>query len=125
MTPPFLARHMRLEDIPQVVTIDRASFPNPWPPHAYQFEISNRDTSHMIVIEAFDQPSAGGSSWRGLIDRLFVEQSGRPDCGLRRLLADHGRSTHQHDRCTACLQGAGSGRTAAVAYAAAGCASRG
>ena len=74
MTPPYLARHMRLEDIPQVVTIDRASFPNPWPPHAYQFEISNRDTSHMIVIEAFDQISSRGSSWRGLIDRLFASK---------------------------------------------------
>jgi [ribosomal protein S18]-alanine N-acetyltransferase len=72
MMSAYVARHMRLEDIPQVVTIDRESFPNPWPPHAYQFEISNRDTSHMIVLDAFDRPISGGRSWRGLFDRFFA-----------------------------------------------------
>ncbi|WP_119072338.1 ribosomal protein S18-alanine N-acetyltransferase [Aggregatilinea lenta] len=51
---PFTLRHMGLEDIPQVVDIDRASFSSPWPSRTYEFEITNRDASHFCVIEVAD-----------------------------------------------------------------------
>ncbi len=50
----FTLRHMRLEDIPQVVDIDRESFSSPWPSRTYEFEITNRDASHFCVIEVAD-----------------------------------------------------------------------
>ncbi|HML20394.1 MAG TPA: ribosomal protein S18-alanine N-acetyltransferase [Aggregatilinea sp.] len=50
----YTLRHMRVEDIPQVVDIDRASFSSPWPQRTYEFEITNRDASHFCVIEVAD-----------------------------------------------------------------------
>lgn len=47
-----MMRHMRLEDIPQVVQVDELSFPTPWSARTYQFEITNRETSHLVVLEA-------------------------------------------------------------------------
>ncbi|MBN1678689.1 MAG: ribosomal protein S18-alanine N-acetyltransferase [Anaerolineae bacterium] len=52
MTPEtYLMRSMRLEDIPQVLHIDQASFPIPWSARTYQFEINSRETSHLVVLE--------------------------------------------------------------------------
>jgi ribosomal-protein-alanine N-acetyltransferase len=81
MMPAYVARHMRLEDIPQVVGIDRLSFPNPWPAHAYQFEVSNRDTSHMIVLETTDQAAASNPGLRGLFGRLLAGKPARQIVG--------------------------------------------
>ncbi len=64
----FLLRKMRLEDIPQVVEIDRASFTLPWSARTYSFEISNQDTSHM---EATHLTPSIRNGWRGMIYRLF------------------------------------------------------
>ncbi len=50
MTPRVLVRHMQPEDISQVVAIDRLSFTTPWPANAYRFEITHRDTSHLVVL---------------------------------------------------------------------------
>lgn len=52
MTPPYILRPMRLEDIPQVVAIDRESFPTPWSSRTYAFEINNNESSQMVVLEA-------------------------------------------------------------------------
>jgi ribosomal-protein-alanine N-acetyltransferase len=74
VTHIYLLRHMRLEDIAQVVKIDEASFPNSWSPRTYQFEISNRDTSQMIVLEMVDHASYPPGSWRGTLRRLLNPQ---------------------------------------------------
>jgi len=70
MTMTFVLRHMRMEDIPQVVAIDRASFPTPWSSSTYKFEISNRDTSHMVVLETHESNSASGRGLWGFVHRL-------------------------------------------------------
>ncbi|NDJ75619.1 MAG: ribosomal protein S18-alanine N-acetyltransferase [Chloroflexi bacterium] len=44
-------RPMRMEDIPTVLEMDRLSFPTPWSARTYEFEIRNRDTSHLVVLE--------------------------------------------------------------------------
>ena len=36
---PYRVEKMRLEDIPQVVDIERQSFPSPWPARAYRYEV--------------------------------------------------------------------------------------
>jgi ribosomal-protein-alanine N-acetyltransferase len=58
---------MRLEDIPQVVNVDALSFPSPWSPASYAFEITNNNTSHMIVLDMQRQTSGG---WRRVWQRL-------------------------------------------------------
>lgn len=66
MTIAYLVRHMRIEDIPQVVAIDRAAFSSPWSANTYQFEINNHDTSQMVVIEAYNpntRPARGPLGW--------------------------------------------------------------
>jgi ribosomal-protein-alanine N-acetyltransferase len=60
---------MRVEDIPQVVEIDRLSFPMPWAARSYVFEIRDNNAGHMIVVEALPQhPAAGGL--RSVFQRL-------------------------------------------------------
>jgi ribosomal-protein-alanine N-acetyltransferase len=71
VTPTYLLRHMRLEDIPQVVKIDEASFPSSWSPRTYQFEISNRDTSQMIVLEMPNPAPRPAGGWRSMVQRLL------------------------------------------------------
>jgi ribosomal-protein-alanine N-acetyltransferase len=58
---------MRLDDISQVVAVDSVSFPSPWSPASYAFEIANNATSHMIVLERQRQISPG---WRRVWQRL-------------------------------------------------------
>ncbi len=70
MTMTFVLRYMRLEDIPQIVSIDRASFPTPWSASTYKFEITNRETSHMVVLEACEPNTPSGNGVLGLIRRL-------------------------------------------------------
>ncbi len=44
-------RPMRDEDVPAVQTIDRLSFPVPWPPSAYPHELHHSPHSHLWVAE--------------------------------------------------------------------------
>jgi len=69
--PAYILRHMRLEDIPQVVSIDELSFPNPWSPRTYQFEIANRDTSQMVVLELPSSSAGRPDGLRGIVQRLM------------------------------------------------------
>jgi ribosomal-protein-alanine N-acetyltransferase len=71
VTHSYLLRHMRLEDVPQVVMIDQASFPNPWSPRTYQFEITNRNTSQMAVLELPDLYPVRAGGLRGVVQRLL------------------------------------------------------
>lgn len=78
MTPQYLMRHMRLEDIPQVVHIDELSFPTPWSARTYEFEIINRDTSHLVVLEAADQPLVSSTKWRTVFQRFLKSETSSP-----------------------------------------------
>jgi ribosomal-protein-alanine N-acetyltransferase len=48
---PFLLRRMERRDIPEVMKIERRSFPTPWPESAYHYEIRYRSTSHFYVLQ--------------------------------------------------------------------------
>lgn len=50
MSASYTLRYMLNEDIPQVVEIDRLSFPSPWPPRSYGFEINDNNSSHMVSL---------------------------------------------------------------------------
>jgi ribosomal-protein-alanine N-acetyltransferase len=40
---------MQLSDLPEVMEIERASFPLPWPTHAYRYELLENELSHYLV----------------------------------------------------------------------------
>jgi ribosomal-protein-alanine N-acetyltransferase len=44
-------RYMTIEDIPQVVAIDRLSFEPAWSANSYAYEINQSSYSHMVVLE--------------------------------------------------------------------------
>lgn len=70
MIPTFVMRPMHLEDIPQVVQVDRASFPVPWSTQTYKFEIANRTTSHLVVLEARNHEMIKPGGLRAVWQRL-------------------------------------------------------
>jgi ribosomal-protein-alanine N-acetyltransferase len=43
-------RPMTLGDLPEVLRIDRASFPLPWSERSYRFELTENPASHMLVV---------------------------------------------------------------------------
>lgn len=61
-------RYMALDDIPQVINIDRFAFETPWSARSYAYEISESNYSHMVVLER----SASPQKVRGL--RRFWQQ---------------------------------------------------
>ncbi|MBN2305828.1 MAG: ribosomal protein S18-alanine N-acetyltransferase [Anaerolineae bacterium] len=66
----YVMRPMRLEDIPQVVQIDRDSFPTPWSAKTYQFELANRNTSQLVVVEARENTDTSPDGLRAMWQRL-------------------------------------------------------
>ncbi|MBN1438990.1 MAG: ribosomal protein S18-alanine N-acetyltransferase [Anaerolineales bacterium] len=61
----FLVRPMRPEDIPAVMDIDRASFPNPWPENTYWYELQKNPSSRLLVIQSREHsPAAGAGTGR-------------------------------------------------------------
>ncbi|MGQ9848596.1 MAG: ribosomal protein S18-alanine N-acetyltransferase [Aggregatilineaceae bacterium] len=71
MTLSVIVRPMRLTDIGQVVAIDRVSFSTPWSANAYRFELTNRDTSHLVVLELTAVSHLSEGRWRWLLRPLM------------------------------------------------------
>jgi ribosomal-protein-alanine N-acetyltransferase len=64
-----IMRPMTLDDIEEVVVLDRLSFPTPWPARTYQYEIENNEHAFMLVLEhSLAQPASPGHD--GLWERL-------------------------------------------------------
>jgi ribosomal-protein-alanine N-acetyltransferase len=82
--PHVIVRPMALEDIDQVVIIDRLSFPNPWPPRTYRYEVGNNNRSRMFVLEPYGANAGhnpNGRQQMGWLERLLVgeqEESAPP-----------------------------------------------
>lgn len=47
---PYTVEPMSLDDLDQVIEIERAAFPTPWSVRAYRFEITQNEHSTMIVV---------------------------------------------------------------------------
>ncbi len=77
MIQTYALRYMGLYDIPQVLEIDRLSFPLPWSARSYTFEINDNKDGHMIVLEARAEPRPP----RGLIG-VFQRLSGQAPAPL-------------------------------------------
>jgi [ribosomal protein S18]-alanine N-acetyltransferase len=61
--PHVIVRPMSINDIDEVVEIDKLAFPTPWPARTYRYEISSNERSMMIVLEnAATIPHQNGNS---------------------------------------------------------------
>ncbi|MDW8326404.1 MAG: ribosomal protein S18-alanine N-acetyltransferase [Anaerolineales bacterium] len=60
-TARLLIAPMHLNDIPQVVAIDRLSFPQPWTEQSYRFELLENRNAHFLV--AYLAESLSASTW--------------------------------------------------------------
>ena len=64
---------MRLDDIPAVMDIERASFPRPWPERAYHYELTENPNAYFVVARAHESTQLrliASSPWRRLAVRL-------------------------------------------------------
>jgi ribosomal-protein-alanine N-acetyltransferase len=66
----YLLRPMRYDDISQVLDIDTISFPTPWSARTYQFELDNRGTSHLVVLELANHVGDQPRSLRAMLQHL-------------------------------------------------------
>jgi len=62
-------------DIPQVAAIDLRSFPNPWSPNSYDYELTQNQASHFFV--ALDAGPEAAQPSEGWLTRLFRKSSTR------------------------------------------------
>jgi ribosomal-protein-alanine N-acetyltransferase len=71
--PPLrlVVEPMRLDDLPGVHTIELASFPTPWPPHAYRNELESNKLAHYLVARAGDTVAAYGGMWL-MVDEAHI-----------------------------------------------------
>jgi ribosomal-protein-alanine N-acetyltransferase len=76
---PFVVDSMRVYDIPQVMAIERESFPLPWPERAYHYELSKNHNSHYVVLRRAQRPSAT-RAWQPL-KRLWQPRPRLPVLG--------------------------------------------
>lgn len=68
---PYLIQPMRIQDIPEVLQIERACFSMPWSAHAYRYEIEENTLSWYIV--ARPAPAKMG---RGVVGKLLALRPG-------------------------------------------------
>jgi len=61
-------RYMQIQDIPDVMEIDSASFKPPWPERSYRFELNESQVSYMVILEKTEQHEVTG--WRRLMNSL-------------------------------------------------------
>ena len=63
--PPLRLRiePMRIEDLPAVHAIERASFDAPWPPEAYRNDLETNRLAQYLVARVDDEIAAYGGMW--------------------------------------------------------------
>lgn len=68
-------RPMRADDIPQVVDIERDSFPTMWPQTVYQRELKNKAARYLVAVEPLDEDAtpepAQDPGMRRFVRRFF------------------------------------------------------
>ncbi len=86
-----IVRRMTLDDVDQVVEIDRLSFPVPWPARSYRYELMNntRNSTLYVVEKAQDVPS-GAERPAGWLKRLFGPEQATQEVRVPQLLAYSG-----------------------------------
>jgi [ribosomal protein S18]-alanine N-acetyltransferase len=62
---------MRIDDIPAVQTIERASFTTPWPAHAYRTELESNRLATYLVARLGDELVGYGGMWT-MVDEAHI-----------------------------------------------------
>jgi ribosomal-protein-alanine N-acetyltransferase len=62
---------MRVDDVPDVHAIERASFTTPWPDHAYRTELETNRLAHYLVVRVGDQVVGYAGLWL-MVDEAHV-----------------------------------------------------
>jgi ribosomal-protein-alanine N-acetyltransferase len=81
----YLVRRMRIADIPQVLEIERESFPSMWPPTAFRRELQQNRLAHYIVIGERNPDAPGADEFDD--DDLELGPIGRFLGEIRHILA--------------------------------------
>ncbi|MFN2299269.1 MAG: ribosomal protein S18-alanine N-acetyltransferase [Anaerolineales bacterium] len=106
----FLVRAMVPEDIPDVMGIDRGSFPNPWPESTYWYELRKNPASHLLVIQSREDGQVVGVAgyWLVIDEAHIATFAVHPDWrgrGLGKvLLSAMLRHAHSHGAASATLE---------------------
>lgn len=53
----YLLRAMTLDDIPQIVKIEKESFPTPWSAYAFTCELNDNEFANYLVVISDEDPS--------------------------------------------------------------------
>jgi ribosomal-protein-alanine N-acetyltransferase len=77
----LILRYMTLDDIPQVMAVERSAFTSPWTARSYAYEVSESLHSHMVILEA-RRTTARVGGWRLLLRRLTGSQTASGGAGL-------------------------------------------
>ena len=92
--PPLrlLIEPMRLDDLPAVHAIERASFDAPWPPDAYRNELETNRLAQYLVARVGEEAVAFGGMWLMVDEGHIITFAVHPDwrrqhIGERLLLA--------------------------------------
>ena len=76
---PVRVAPMALDDIARVMEIDTLSFPLPWSPTSYRYELTQNTNSHFVVAVAGGEPPAGSQRVPdSLVERLNPSHWFRP-----------------------------------------------
>jgi [ribosomal protein S18]-alanine N-acetyltransferase len=70
LKPLYTLRPMRPDDISQVVEIDKLSFSLPWSYRSYMFEVTDNQSSHMMIIEYNDDNALENRGFLATLRRL-------------------------------------------------------
>jgi [ribosomal protein S18]-alanine N-acetyltransferase len=62
---------MRVEDVPDVHAIERASFTTPWPDHAYRTELETNRLAHYLVVRVEDRLVGYAGMWL-MVDEAHI-----------------------------------------------------
>jgi len=71
----LVLRYMTMNDIPQVVNIDKWSFSTPWSARTYSYEVTESEYSHMVVLEHVVEAAPVRRGFRRGVQRLLQSLS--------------------------------------------------
>jgi len=84
MLSSFVVRPMTLDDLPEVMEIEKVSFKMPWTPSAYQYELTRNDRGFYLVVRLKAEKGEGpliayGGFWFMLGEAHICTLAVRPD----------------------------------------------
>ncbi len=97
-----IIRKMEIDDLAQVLAIDRLSFSLPWPERSFRFEISENPAARCWVLEAEGRVAATMVLWLIVDEAHIATLATHPEFRRR----GYGRAILQHALAAAARQGA-------------------